>query len=139
MKYCTCLLAVMVALCMTNVVLGESKHETPAPATSIDQASDNVNVTGKWAFTVETDQGSGNPSFTFKQDGEKLTGTYKGTFGEAVVQGSVKGKAISFSFKISAQGMEGTIEYTGTVEKDTMKGTVKLAELGSGTWTAKRE
>ena len=108
-------------------------------ASASPQSGDKVDVTGKWACTVETDQGSGTPSFTFKQEGEKLTGTYKGAFGEAPLQGTVKGKAITFSFKISAQGIEGTVEYIGTIDKDSMKGTMKLAELGSGTWTAKRE
>ena len=41
-----------------------------------------VDVTGKWAANVETSAGSGAPNFTFKQDGEKLTGHYVGTFGE---------------------------------------------------------
>ena len=30
----------------------------------------------------ETEAGSGNPSFNFKQEGEKLTGKYKGLLGE---------------------------------------------------------
>src|SRR5712671_61544 len=30
-----------------------------------------VNVTGKWAFNVETAAGSGTPTITFAQDGEK--------------------------------------------------------------------
>ncbi len=116
-----------------------AKEGASAASSSNPQSGDKMDVTGKWAFTVETDQGSGTPSFTFKQEGEKLTGTYKGAFGEAPVQGSVKGKAISFSVKVNAQGVEGVIEYTGTIEKDAMKGTVKLAALGAGTWTAKRE
>jgi len=33
-----------------------------------------TNVTGEWAFDVQTDQGGGTPIITFKQDGEKLTG-----------------------------------------------------------------
>jgi hypothetical protein len=35
--------------------------------------------------------------------------------------------------------MEGTLIYAGTIEGATMKGTVKLAELGEGTWTGKRK
>jgi len=102
-------------------------------------ASDKVDVTGTWVFEVETDQGSGTPTFTFKQDGEKLTGTYKGAFGEAQLQGTVKGNAIDFSFKISGQGMEGVANYNGTVDKDTMKGKLKLGDFASGTFTAKRQ
>jgi hypothetical protein len=107
--------------------------------TSVVAQSD-VNVSGEWAFTVETPQGSGTPSFTFKQDGEKLTGNYKGQFGEAPVTGTVKGGEIKFTIKISAQGQELTITYSGKIEsKDSMKGTAVLGELGEATWTAKRK
>lgn len=109
---------------------------SPAPAA----AADKTDITGAWAFAVETPAGSGTPTFTFKQEGEKLTGQYKGQFGEAPLTGSVKGNKIDFSLKVQAQGQEATLNYTGTVEKDgTMKGTVSLGDLGSGTWTAKRQ
>jgi hypothetical protein len=102
---------------------------------------EDVNVTGDWVFQVETDAGSGSPSFSFKQTGEKLEGDYKGTFGEAKVAGTVKGTAIAFSFATDAQGMKLTITYEGTVEKDSnsMKGKVKLGDLAEGTFTAKRK
>ena len=113
----------------------------PAPSSPAATASaDKTDITGAWAFAVETPAGTGTPTFTFKQDGEKLTGQYKGQFGEAPLTGSVKGNKIDFSIKISAQGQETTIKYTGTVEKDgTMKGTAEFGDLGSGTWTAKRQ
>jgi hypothetical protein len=97
------------------------------------------NISGNWAFEVQTDQGSGSPSFTFKQDGEKLTGTYKGAFGEGPVDGTVKGNAINFNVKVNAQGQDVVISYTGTIESGGMKGTVKLGDLGTGTWTGKRQ
>ena len=96
-----------------------------------------VDVTGIWDFQVETPQGSGTPVFTFKQEGEKLTGQYKGLFGESPITGTVKGNAIEFSFKVSGD-VEGTLVYTGTVDGDTAKGKVKLADLGEGTWTGKK-
>jgi len=108
-----------------------------APATGA-QSSDKVDVTGTWAFAVETSQGSGSPTFTFKQDGEKLTGQYKGAFGEAPLTGTVKGNAIEFSFKVTGQ-LEATITYKGTMEKSSGKGTLSIPEVGSGTWTAKRQ
>ena len=98
------------------------------------------NITGVWDFAVETAAGSGSPTFTFKQDGEKLTGTYKGQLGEAPLTGTVKGAEVKFSFKLNAQGQDLTITYTGKVEgKDSMKGTAAYGELGEGTWTAKRK
>ena len=46
-------------------------------------------ITGTWVFEVQTDAGTGTPTVTFKQDGEKLTGHYTGTFGEADLTGEL--------------------------------------------------
>jgi len=104
-------------------------------------AQTKADVTGKWAMTVETGAGTGNPTLTLKQDGEKLTGYYSSqTFGEVDVTGSLKGSAIEFSFSADAQGTALKVVYKGTVEsKDAMKGTVDLGGLGEGTWTAKKQ
>ena len=98
-----------------------------------------VDVTGKWAFNVETAAGAGTPSMTFKQDGEKLTGHYSGQLGESDLTGTVKGADISFTFTIDAQGTMIKATYTGTAEKDAMKGKVVLEGLGEGTFTAKKQ
>jgi hypothetical protein len=99
-----------------------------------------VDVTGKWAFAVETGAGSGNPVMTFKQDGEKLTGHYSGQLGEADLTGTVKGQDITFKFTVDAQGTTINAVYTGTVDANgSMKGKVELAGLGEGTFTAKRQ
>ena len=99
-----------------------------------------VDVTGKWAFAVETGAGSGTPVMTFKQEGEKLTGHYSGQLGEAELTGSVKGQNIEWKFSVDAQGQTLNAVYTGTVDgKDSMKGKVDLVGLGEGTFTAKRQ
>ena len=99
-----------------------------------------VDVTGKWAFNVETAAGSGTPTMTFKQDGEKLTGHYSGQLGEADLTGTVKGEAIEFKFTVDVQGQTLNAAYSGTVDgKDSMKGKVDLVGLGEGTFTAKRQ
>ena len=98
-----------------------------------------VDVTGKWAFSVETSAGAGTPTFTFKQDGEKLTGHYTGTFGEADITGTVKGADITIAFTVDAQGTALKETYTGTIDKDTMKGKLVIEGLGEGTFTAKKQ
>ena len=109
-----------------------------APHTNAQAAK--VDVTGKWLFNVETGAGSGTPTMTFKQDGEKLTGKYQGQFGEADLTGTVKGQDIAFSFNVDAQGTAVAFKYTGTIEnKDALKGKVEIAGLGEGTFTAKRQ
>jgi hypothetical protein len=37
-------------------------------------------ITGKWTFQVESDAGSGSPTFVVKQPGERLTGMSCGQF-----------------------------------------------------------
>ena len=96
-------------------------------------------VSGVWNATVETPQGTGNPVFTFKQEGDKITGNYKGTFGEAPLTGTLKGSDITFSFKVNMQGQNLDLTYTGKVDGNNMKGKVALGELGEATWTAKKQ
>jgi hypothetical protein len=111
---------------------------TSAAAVSNPKSNEKVNITGAWTFQVETQAGSGSPTFTFKQEGEKLTGKYKGTFGEADLTGTVKGDQVEFSIKVSGQ-IDGTVTYTGTTDGKEMKGKAKFAELGEGTFTGKKQ
>ena len=101
-----------------------------------------VDVTGKWLFTVQTDAGTGTPTVTLKQDGEKLTGHYSSeTLGEADLTGTVKGADVKFSFNANLQGQSVPVAYAATVDgKDSMKGTIDIAGgMASGTFTAKKQ
>src|SRR5262245_52582777 len=108
-------------------------------ACRVHAQSPKVDVTGKWAFSVETAAGSGTPTITLKQDGERLTGKYSGQLGEADLTGTVKGQDVAFSFLVDVQGTRIECRYTGTVEsKDAMKGKAEIVGLGDGTFTATR-
>ena len=97
-----------------------------------------ASVEGTWKMTVETGQGTNTPTVTFKQEGENLTGTYKGRFGEAPLKGTIKGNDITFTVKLSVQGQDFEITYTGTVDGDSMKGKTKLPQ-GEADFTGKKE
>ena len=99
-----------------------------------------ADLTGRWNFTVETEMGSGTPTFVLKQDGEKLSGTYSGQLGEAPVTGTVKGDKVEISFEIAPTGDKVLVKYSGTLEgSNRMKGTVELGSLGKGTFTAEKQ
>jgi hypothetical protein len=103
-------------------------------------AAETYDLTGEWAFQVTTDQGSGTPAFTFKQEGETLTGTYKGLLGEAPVTGTVSGRTVRFSFTGRLQGTELTVTYDGEIEtKDAVKGTIDFGGMAKGTFTGSRK
>ena len=98
-----------------------------------------TNVTGEWAFNVQTDQGGGTPTLTFKQEGEKLTGKYAGQLGNADLTGTVKGNSIHFTFTLDVQGQQAPVTYDGTVEKNTMKGKMDIGGMVNGTFTATKK
>src|SRR5687768_2728924 len=110
-----------------------------ATAASGSLAEQGTNVTGDWAFDVTTDQGGGTPTITFKQDGEKLTGKYVGQLGISDLTGTVKGDDITFTFTVDVQGQQAPVTYKGTVEKNTMKGTLDIAGMVNGTFTATKK
>ena len=108
-------------------------------AASLTVGAQSTNVSGNWKLTFETPNGAANPSLVLKQEGEKLTGTYKGRFGEFPLEGAVKGKEIKFTVKVNAQGQEFLLEYAGAVEGDTMKGKVKFGDMGEADFSGKKE
>jgi hypothetical protein len=108
-------------------------------AAVLTAGAQSTDVSGNWKLTLETPNGVSNPSLVLKQDGEKLTGTYKGRFGELPVEGTVKGKEIKFTVKVNAQGQEFKLEYAGALEGDTMKGKVKFGDMGEADFSGKKE
>jgi hypothetical protein len=83
-----------------------------------------ADVTGKWTGQMAGPGGSGgfDLSFTFKQDGAKLTGTVQGPQGDPVeiADGKVDGDKISFVVKIDANGGM-KITHDGTISGDEIK------------------
>jgi hypothetical protein len=102
--------------------------------------AETASVAGAWTLTIDTPSGTFTPSAVFKQDGDKLTGTYKAEqIGEVPLTGTIKDNKIQFSFKITPQGQELVVTFSGTVEGNTMKGDVKFGEMGGAPFTGKRE
>jgi hypothetical protein len=95
-------------------------------------------VSGNWDLKVETAQGTATPSITLKQQGEKLSGTYKGRMGERALEGSIKEGKIRFLVTLKFQDQEFLVTYSGTVEGNSMSGTVQFGDAGTGKWTASR-
>src|SRR5262245_29594520 len=87
-----------------------------------------VDLNGKCILDVGTDAGTGTPTVTFKQAGEKLSGHYSSqTLGEADLTGTVKGQTVNFTFNADLQGQAVPVTYAATIEsKDSLKGTIDI-------------
>ena len=88
-------------------------------------------------MSAETPRGTMTQTLTLQQDGSTLKGTLKGQRGEAPVTGSVTGNKITFTVTRDTPNGSFTIEYSGTVDGDSITGT-SHSERFDGKWTAKR-
>lgn len=107
----------------------------------VAQDKPKIDVTGTWAFTVQSPAGTGSPSVTFKQAGDTLTGEYKSNaLGTHGFKGTLKDGKISFAFDAESGGQQFTMSFTGTVDdKDNMKGSIDFSGMATGSFTGKRQ
>jgi opacity protein-like surface antigen len=81
-----------------------------------------ADLTGQWTATFNTQIGEQHYTYTFKVDGEKLTGTAKNDRGTTdIANGTIKGDQISFDESLDFNGQTIPIKYTGTVSGDSIK------------------
>ena len=96
-------------------------------------ADEPVNVAGTWKIAVAGQSGSAEQTIVLKQDGNKITGTFKGPRQSGTLEGLIDGNKITFHVNTRV-----ALDYKGTVDGDIMKG--KMTGKGkSGEWAAKRE
>lgn len=98
-----------------------------------------ANVAGTWSMTFEGRNGTVTQTLKFVQDAAgKLTGTLTSPRGDSPIEGTITGNAIDFTVKRSTPNGDFTIEYTGTVDGDSMKGSFKMGD-NARDWTATRQ
>jgi hypothetical protein len=91
-----------------------------------------ANVAGAWDVNVSGAAGKTSQSISLKQDGGKITGTFKGPRQSGTIDGTVDGNTIKFHVTARIP-----LDYTGTVTGDSMKGTMS-GRGQNGDWTATR-
>jgi|ERR1700722_13730260 len=92
-----------------------------------------ADVSGKWVAQMPGRDGqTREATFTFKADGERLTGTVSGPRGEAEISdGKISGDEISFSQTMEFNGNQMKILYKGTISGDQITFT-RMREGGGG-------
>ena len=98
-----------------------------------------ADISGQWTATFNTQVGEQHYTYTFKVDGEKLTGTAKSDNGTSDIQnGTVKGDDVSFVENLDYQGLKLVITYTGKISGDEIKFTRDVAGAAKEDLVAKR-
>ncbi|HNY65098.1 MAG TPA: hypothetical protein PKM41_06635 [Deltaproteobacteria bacterium] len=108
-------------------------------ASTVSRAADpTINITGKWAMDVVTPKVTGVAVFTFQQNGEKLTGMYAGSLGEAPITGTIKGLDATWQFTTDPK--KGPAIYTGKFDPSgkTVKGDIDFAGIMKGSFSGKK-
>lgn len=98
-----------------------------------------VDIAGEWELTSEGRQGPQTQTFKIVQDGEKITVTMEGRQGEMTGEGTIKDNAIEWTITRETQRGEMTTVYKGTVDGNTMTGTMAMGDFGEREWTAKKK
>jgi hypothetical protein len=94
---------------------------------------------GKWSGEVQGRNGMQTVTFDFHVDGATLTGKITTPRGETdITDGKVDGDNISFTQKLSFNGNDITINYTGKADGDTIKFTRQAGERPAVDFVAKR-
>jgi hypothetical protein len=98
-------------------------------------------LTGKWDFAVVTENGTGTPTVTFKQEGEKLSGTYSSRMlGERTLTGNVKGDSLKFTLSNTSSPDAVTMTFAGVIlDKDRVRGRVDFGGQGGAEFTGSRQ
>ncbi len=98
-----------------------------------------ADVTGKWTATFNTQVGEQHYTYTFKVDGDKLTGTAKNDNGTTdITNGTIKGDQVTFDESLEYNGQTIPIHYTGTVSGDSIKLHRKVGEFADEDLVADR-
>ena len=99
-----------------------------------------ADITGNWKADLQTPQGQVQVNYTFKQDGEKLTGTWQAAQSPTVQisDGKVTGDKVSFLVKMDPDGRM-TFAHEGKISGDQIELVMKPSgEFPGSTVVAKK-
>jgi hypothetical protein len=118
---------------------GQAAQTTTSTTTSSTTATTTaaaVDLTGTWDATFTAQQGPIPGQLVFKKDAGKIVGNVTSQVGAAPLEAEVKGKAVTVWFTITMQNGPVAIQLDGTVDGDTIKGSIGAGGQPAGTWVA---
>jgi len=109
-------------------------------------AADSSNVGGSWVFTNQAGRGSpatpATDGMVIQQNGNKIKGSLAAPrSGNSQLEGEMNGSSIRFTVKRHTEAGDVVIDYQGTVQGTSIRGTYRVRGQESGTdlhWAAER-
>lgn len=98
-----------------------------------------VDVTGTWDAAVKSPDGETAFTLVLKQSGSQITGELKSEMGTASIEdGTVSGNSITFTVSLDIGGQNVEMSFSGTVEENTIEGTIDMGPMGTAEWEAEK-
>ncbi len=98
-----------------------------------------VDPSGSWSLVVQSPQGDINAQLTLRKDGEQIggtLGTHMGTF--AIKSGRINGNQLRMTATVEMGGESIDAIISGTIEGDSIRGTIVMGAMGSFEFTGTR-
>jgi hypothetical protein len=91
-----------------------------------------ADISGNWKATAEGPNGAMERTFTFKQDGNKLTGETTSSFTgkSTITDGKVEGDSVTFTITATLGDREVKLNYKGKIAASEIKFTSEMADGG---------
>ncbi len=97
-----------------------------------------MSADGTWNITTNTPMGAQKGTLELATDGGALSGKMSGQQGEIELKdGTVDGNSVSWKADITSP-MAMTLEFSGTVDGDSISGNVKLGAFGNASFSGSR-
>jgi hypothetical protein len=106
---------------------------TPAAVTTSPR------IAGLWTLTVESPMGREDVEASFTLIGDQVTGTMSSAGRDVPLEGSLNGNELSFGMSLDVRGQPLQLDYVGTIDGDTMSGTVQFGPIGTGKFSGTRK
>ena len=98
-------------------------------------ASAPATVGGAWSMSIDSPHGNMKTSLTLKQDGTKVTGTFRSQMGDMPVEGTFENGTLKIE---TADGGDHKLIFAAKLKDDgTLTGYLS-SEMGDMNWTAER-
>jgi hypothetical protein len=101
-------------------------------------AAGQATAAGEWQMSFVSPNGPQELTMYLTQEGPRLSGHISSEFGEYIVKGSIDGEDVKLSWSVYEQGKEVLFSVTGKLDGESIKGTIKLGNVGTGPFRAER-
>lgn len=123
----------IIADALYQALTNPGSYPTPAvPSTAP------ASVNGRWSVQIHYLRGLGEQQFLLEQNGNQITGEHHGEIYNAQFQGAIHGDQIELHSVMPVAGNPLRCNFKGTVEGNSMNGTLNMGEYGNATWSAIR-